>query len=156
MQSDPTDLPPYFAELYDQEQQCILPAFFWDLSTSIHYGRNKHHENVIPCITKHHTIWDVENCRPLIGLQLMMAQGFSKDVKLHYNSEDPTIPSNIKKVIEKELKKRSVTDLDLNRMSGNTMTLAIMGLLQVGALNFTCYKVRFLNPCPIVVMIISK
>lgn len=81
----------------------------------------------------------------------MMAQGYSKDVKLHFDPADPSNQSNnypsINDVVTRELKKRSVTDGDLSKMAGNTMTIPIMGILQVAAVNFNMLEKCVLN-CP--------
>jgi hypothetical protein len=61
------------------------PRFFWDISPNVKYARNKHHTDLIPCILRSHTIWDVANMRPVIGLQLLMAQGFPADMKLNFD-----------------------------------------------------------------------
>ena len=67
------------------------PPFFWDLSNSIWMSRNKHYKNLIPCITRGHTMWDVLNMRPLLGLQLMMAQGSPNDLKAQFDPADASI-----------------------------------------------------------------
>ncbi len=96
-------------------------------------GCNKHHQNVLPCIAKGHNIWDVRRMRPWLGLELMRAQGFPKDLKLKYDPHDPSIPAHIHSIISKHFKGKAkeVTDGDMRNMAGNTMTIPVMGILQV-------------------------
>ena len=112
---------------------CEQPSFHWDLGNNIWMGCNKHHQNVLPCIAKGHNLWDVRRMRPWLGLQLMMAQGFPKDMKLKYDPDDPSIPQHIHPIISREFKNKAkeVTDSDLRNMAGNTMTIPVMGILQV-------------------------
>jgi len=101
-------------------------------------GRNKHNQNVLPCISRKALIWDVENMRPWFGLELMMAQGFPKDLKLSFNPDDAALPEPIRTAICRETTKRSLTDRDLKKIAGNTMTIPIMGILQVAEVISTC------------------
>ena len=94
--------------------------------------RNKYFTHMLPCISKNHTVWNVQEMRPWLGHQLMMAQGFPKSMKLEFDPTDESIPKHIRDTISKRLKKRKVSDLDLKHMAGNTMTIPVMGILEVG------------------------
>ena len=112
------------------------PAFHWELGSNIMYSRNKAAIGLLPCITKSHTVWDVQGQKPWLGLQLMMAQGFPSNMKLKFDpsnhSKEETIPSNMRTIISDRLGgKCELNDRDLKQMAGNTMTIPIMGLLQV-------------------------
>ena len=120
------------------QQPCISnpPAFHWELSSNIWMSRNKFNLDVLPCITKSHVIWNVKKGRPWLGNELMQAQGFPKDMKLFYDPDDKTLPPSIHNAIAR-LGKTGISDRELKHMAGNTMTIPIMGILQVrrGAVN---------------------
>jgi hypothetical protein len=78
-------------------------------------------------------IWNVKKGRPWLGQELMQAQGFPKDMKLRYDPNDETLPVAIHNAITRLNRHMTVTDSDLKKMAGNTMTVPIMGLLQVRA-----------------------
>jgi len=108
------------------------PPFHWELGSNIWMARNKFNQDLLPCITKSHTIWDVRRGQPWLGKQLLWAQGFPRDMKRRYNPEDSSIPKHIHDAISMRLNgKTYVSDADLKKMAGNTMTVPIMGLLQV-------------------------
>ena len=112
------------------------PAFHWELGSNIWMARNKFNLDILPCITKSHMIWDVRKGRPWLGSELMQAQGFPKDMKLYYDPDDETLPPSIHNAIAR-LGRTSVSDRELKHMAGNTMTIPIMGIIQVrrGAVN---------------------
>ena len=114
------------------KQPCISnpPAFHWELGSNIWMPRNKSNLDVLPCITKSHMIWDVRKGRPWLGSELMQAQGFPKDMKLVYDPDDETLPPSIHNAIAR-LGRTCVSDRELKHMAGNTMTIPIMGILQV-------------------------
>ena len=66
-----------------------------------------------------------------MGIELMMVQGFSPDMKLEFDADDEDLPLHFRKCIQHQLSKKRVTDLDLKKMAGNTMTIPVMMLLQV-------------------------
>lgn len=71
--------------------------------------------------------------RPWSGIELMMVQGFSPDLKLEFDAKDEGVPAHIRQIIQRHLTKRAVTSHDLKQMAGNTMTQPIMLILQVSA-----------------------
>jgi len=115
-----------------------MPPLHWDLAGNVCVNRNKSisMENVLPCISKNHTIWDVVNMKPWLGLELMRAQGFPEDCKLKFSLQDPTIPPHIKTAIAGRLRKSELSDYDLHAMAGNTMSIPIMFLLQAPSETF--------------------
>ena len=124
------------------------PRFFWDISPNVTYAINKHHTDLIPCILRTHTIWDVANMRPVIGLQLLMAQGFPADLKLNFDPEtdvdhmDPHKFRCLSKFVA-ETGRTRVDDVDLRSMAGNTMTVQVMGIIQAGVKRCQEVKHRF-------------
>ena len=60
-----------------------------------------------------------------------MAQGFPSNMKLKFDPGDQTVPEATRTAIAKRLSKREVSDLDLKHMAGNTMTVGVIGILQV-------------------------
>jgi hypothetical protein len=90
--------------------------------------------NLLPCISKGHTVWDVRRMRPWLGVELMMVQGFDPKAKCKFDPLDQgileSLPERIVEAIERMHPKWEVSDLDLKRMAGNTMTVPVMMLLQ--------------------------
>ena len=79
-------------------------------------------------------MWDVANMRPVLGLQLLMAQGLPADLKLHFDPTDvddmdPFQFDCVSKFVE-ETGRTRVDDADLKSMAGNTMTVQVMGIIQ--------------------------
>jgi hypothetical protein len=95
-------------------------------------ARKKSSTHILPCITKSHVIWNVSDGVPWLGKQLLCVQGFPKDLKFHYNDQDKAISKPIHTAIQSRLRgKVKITDLDLRCMAGNTMSVPVMGALQV-------------------------
>ena len=75
--------------------------------------------------------------RPVLGLQLLMAQGFPADLKLNFDPEtdmdhmDPHQFRCLSKFVA-ETGRTRVDDVDLRSMAGNTMTVQVMDI-QAGA-----------------------
>lgn len=111
--------------------QDINPPLHWDLSHSVWMPRNKSMSTagVLPCISKGHTIWDVQRQVPWLGFELLMAQGFPRDVQTIFQ-DTPETPNSIRRAI-KSINKTSVSDCELRQLAGNTMTVPVMMLLQV-------------------------
>ena len=114
------------------------PPFHWDLSMNVYMARNKRHQDLLPCITKHHTLWNVKRMRPWLGVELLLVQGFhaSPDDRIvtDFFPNDPNISDRVKRVLSTSFKSKSnrtyVTDHELREMAGNTMTVGAMGILQ--------------------------
>jgi hypothetical protein len=82
-------------------------------------------------------MWDVANMRPVIGLQLLMAQGFPADLKLSFDPETDGDHMDlyqfgcVSKFVAATGRTR-VDDASLRSMAGNTMTVQVMGIIQAG------------------------
>ena len=113
-------------------RQPIPPPLHWEIASSIWMARKKSSTHILPCITKSHVIWNVSDGVPWLGKQLLCVQGFPKDLKFHYNDQDKAISKPIHTAIQSRLRgKVKITDLDLRCMAGNTMSVPVMGALQV-------------------------
>ena len=102
---------------------------------------------MVPCILRTHTIWDVANMRPVNGLQLLMAQGFPADVRLHFDETcvcdmDLYQAGCLTKFVEGTGKTR-VDDMEIRSMAGNTMTVQVMGIIQAGVKR--CQEVKHIS-----------
>ena len=105
----------------------------WDVSNNVQlqYPKAADTVNIIPSLAKGSKIWDVARMQPWLSLELMAAQGFPTDSKLSFSEEDMEIPQHVKDAILQRVKYKDVSDSDLHRMAGNTMSVPIMVLLQV-------------------------
>jgi hypothetical protein len=86
-------------------------------------------------------MWDLANMRPVLGLQLLMAQVFLPDVKLNFDDTNAASPAYLTKFVQETGKKR-VTDVDLKSMAGNTMTVQVMGIIQAGVKRSNVFRSR--------------
>ena len=85
--------------------------------------------------------------RPVIGLQLLMAQGFPADMKLNFdvtNADDMDLYKfgRLAKFVE-DTGKSQVNDAELRSMAGNTMTVQVMGIIQAGVKR--CQEVKHIS-----------
>ena len=75
--------------------------------------------------------------RPVIGLQLLMAQGFPADLKLNFDAEADRDHMDLFQFgclsnFVADTGRTRVDDMDLRSMAGNTMTVQVMGIIQAG------------------------
>ena len=105
-------------------------SFHWDIMNNVYMGRNKSQADIVPCISKKHTIWDLKRQKPWFGKELMLVQGFPKDISLSLDDNSKSIPARIRSTLQR-MSSTTVSDTDLLRMAGNTMTVPVMMILQV-------------------------
>lgn len=91
----------------------------WDLSQSINYPKKKYTSCTghVPCFSTTHYIWNAHAGRIYTGLEQLDMQGFNTD-RLMLTGEDPVTGEPI-----------SISDCELRFLSGNTITVPIIGAL---------------------------
>ena len=89
------------------------------------------HDDVLPCLLKGHRYWHSGRGRPILGLELLRGQGFGKNVVTSgviREGDDPV----------------TVSDMELNRIAGNTISIPVIGVV-AGAMLGAC-PLRSIRP----------
>ena len=54
------------------------PPLLWDLTNNITFQcwKSTNHHSVLPCLLRGHRIWRIAKNRPVMGVELLLGQGF--------------------------------------------------------------------------------
>jgi hypothetical protein len=120
--------------LVAKELAAVDPAvvsFVWDLTNNIWYGcsKNSLDAGTAGCFLRTHLNYVTTRQRPLLGYEQMVAQDFDESM-----------------ILTDSKSKETVTDDDLKHMSGDTMTIRVMGAMSMLALAGVDFWTPTANP----------